>query len=301
MRRHLLNWRILSCTILAAAAWAYDIEPRRPLSGSQNLTVSKEDSGVTVAGETFAYTFSTANGLITRVRVLGEEISAGVPIPNLELAEQLDRRYSPYSAARETRGRLSVKSAEPARVVLEAEGGYVSEAGGRFPLAYSITYDITTDGVVLVEVRNTASAERWLRWLTLSGGAVRASLARFVSWMPEQAAAQGSGYQFRPIAPTEEKILAGTFIPWFWLGDAHAGMEVTTWDVGTQSYNQVDGSTRRDQDEMFAVRRTADRVEWENYLVRNTAIFTRPGWTRSGRNDVYRTDPRIHVGQPAEE
>jgi Domain of unknown function (DUF6259) len=259
------------------------VEPKRPLSAEQNLKVSEQAESVTVSGETFAYTFSKANGLITGVRVLGEELLVGVPVPNLELAEQLDRNFSPYSASRETRARLTIRTSEPARVVIQAEGGYVSEAGARFPLDYSITYDIAIDGVVIVDVNNTARGERWFRWLRLYGGAIQSSLASFISYMPEQFGSEGSHYQFRPLATSDEKILSGVFIPWFWLGDKRVGMEVSTWKVDTQTWNSVDGSMRRDQNEMFSIERRGDRIEWVNYLVRNTAILTHPGWTRGGR------------------
>ena len=259
------------------------VEAKRPISPEQNLKVSDEAASVTVAGETFEYTFSKANGLITGVRVLGQQLLAGVPVPNLELAEQLDRNFSPYSASRETQARLAIRTNEPARVVIQAEGDYVSEAGARFPLAYSVTYDIAIDGVVTIDVNNTARGERWLRWLRLSGGAVRKSLVSFVSWMPEQFGSEGSHYQFRPVAPGDEKILSGVFIPWFWLGDKRVGMEVSTCKVDTQTWNSVDGSRRRDQNEMFAIERRGDRVEWINYLVRNTATLTHPGWSRAGR------------------
>ncbi|MGA8183455.1 MAG: DUF6259 domain-containing protein [Terriglobia bacterium] len=259
------------------------LDPKRPLSAEQNLKVSEEAESVTVLGETFEYTFSKANGLITGVRVLGEELLAGVPIPNLELAEQLDRNFSPYSASRETQARLTVKKNEPARVVIQAEGSYVSEAGARFPVFYSITYDIAIDGVVIIDVNNTARGERWFRWLRLSGGAVRESLVSFISWMPEQFGSEGSNYQFRPVESGDKKILAGIFIPWFWLGDKRVGMEVSTWKVDTQTWNSVDGSQRRDENEMFSVERRGDHIEWVNYLVRNTATLTHPGWTRAGR------------------
>ena len=258
-------------------------EPKRPLSAEQNLKVTEEAASVTVSGETFEYTFSKANGLITGVRVLGEELLAGIPIPNLELAEQLDRNFSPYSASRETQARLMVKQNEPARVVIQAEGSYVSEAGARFPMVYSVTYDIAIDGVVIIDVNNTARGERWFRWLRLSGGAVRESLVSFISWMPEQFGSEDSRYQFRPVKSGDEKILAGVFIPWFWLGDKRVGMEVSTCKVNTQTWNSVDGSQRRDQNEMFSVERRGERVEWVNYLVRNTATLTRPGWTRAGQ------------------
>jgi hypothetical protein len=256
---------------------------KRPLSPEQNLRVTEAAESITVSGETFAYTFSRANGLITGARVLGEELLAGVPIPNLELAEQLDRNFSPYSASRETQASLTVRENGPARVVIHAEGGYVSEAGARFPMVYSITYDIAIDGVVIVDVKNTARGERWFRWLRLSGGAVRASLVSFVSWMPEQFGSEGSQYQFRPVAGGDGEILSGVFLPWFWLGDKRVGMEVSTWKVDTQTWNSVDGSRRHDQNEMFSVERRGDRIEWVNYLVRNTGTLTRPGWTRRGQ------------------
>jgi hypothetical protein len=259
------------------------VEPKRPLTAEQSLKVSEEAGAVTVSGETFAYTFSKGNGLITSLRALGKELLADVPVPNLELAEQLDRNFSPYSASRESQARVGIRTNEPSRVVIQAEGSYVSETGARFPVVYSITYDIAIDGVVIIDVNNTARGERWLRWLRLSGGAVRASSISFVSWMPEQFGSEGSQYQFRPVGPGDGQILSGVFIPWFWLGDKRVGMEVSTCKVDTQTWNSVDGSERRDQNEMFSVERSGDRIEWVNYLVRNTATLTRSGWTRGGR------------------
>jgi hypothetical protein len=279
--------RILPLALLAAAipGWAQfaGIEFKRPLSAAQHLKVSQDAASISVTGETFLYRFGKGHGLITGVAVLGQELTAGVPIPELTVAEQIDRTHMPYAARHETRARVSVASAAPERVVIRSEGGYARQDGSRFPLAYSITYEIGIDGVVLVEVANTATADCTLRWLTLSGGAIRDSLARFISHMPEQASSQSSLYQFRPIDAKEDKILAGTFLPWFWLGNQRVGLEVTTWSANSQTYNRVDGSSRRDQHEMFAVWREGDRVEWENFLIRNSSVFAPKGWKRGGQ------------------
>jgi hypothetical protein len=261
-----------------------EIQPKRPLSPQQELRVTEDARSVTVSGETFAYSFSRENGLISAVRVMGREVTDGTPIPDLVAAEQLNPDVSPYAARREKRAALRIRSAAPAQVVVVAEGRYTAEDGKLFPLRYSISYEISIDGVVLVAVTNTALDDCSLRWLTLSGGAVRSELVKFLNWMPEQSTSQSTRYQFRTVAEIAgEKLLAGTWIPWFWLGNQNVGLEVTTWDVRSQTFNQVDNSGRRDQADMFVVQRAGGGVRWDNFLIRRTRVFARPGWTRSGQ------------------
>ena len=261
-----------------------EIEPKRPLGPQQQLKVQQQGRQLIVTGETFDYSFSKANGLISGVKVLGQEITDGTPIPDLMVAEQLDPSVSPYAARHEARAQVSLVSEGPARVVIHAQGTYTAEEGKRFPLRYSITYDISIDGVILVTVDNTALEACTFRWLSLSGGRVRRDLAKFLNWMPEQATAQTTSYQFRPLdSAPNGKILGGIWIPWIWIGDQRVGLEVTTWDVSSQTYNQVDNSARLDEAEMFSVWKEESGVRWENFLVRRTRIFANPGWTRSGQ------------------
>jgi hypothetical protein len=114
--------------ILAVA----EIEPKRPLGPEQQLKVTEGVNSVTISGETFSYTVNRENGLIASVRVAGREITDGTPIPDLILAEQLNPDYSPYAARREKRARVTVRSADPSRVVIVAEGQYASEDGKRW-------------------------------------------------------------------------------------------------------------------------------------------------------------------------
>lgn len=278
------NRRALCSFFLVPVLALAQIEPKRPLAPEQELRVSQDARSVVVSGETFAYTFSKENGLIGVVRVLGQEITDGTPIPDLLLAEHLDLDFSPYAARREKQARVTIHLADPSRVLVASEGQYTSPEGKRFPLRYSISYDISIDGVVLVTVKNIALDNCSLRWLTLSGGAVRSELAKFLSWMPEQSTSQATHYQFRPLSGvTEEKVLAGAWIPWIWLGGQNVGLEVTTWEVNSQTYNRVDSSARTDEPEMFTVRREAGGIRWDNFLVRRTRVFAKPGWTRGGQ------------------
>jgi hypothetical protein len=115
-------------TAASLAAAGYSIEPKLALSPDQELKVNQDARSVVISGATFAYTFSRENGLIISVRVLGREIADGTPIPDLVLAEHLDRTFSSWAAGRETQARVSVVSAEPERVVLRSEGAYTSGA-----------------------------------------------------------------------------------------------------------------------------------------------------------------------------
>ncbi len=80
-RRLVAFWFLLSGTGLLAClsniAFAYDIEPKRPLSAAQELKVAHIGGGVTVSGETFAYTFQSANGLVGSVKVAGAGAARG--------------------------------------------------------------------------------------------------------------------------------------------------------------------------------------------------------------------------------
>ncbi len=260
------------------------IEPKRPLAPEQELKVTESANSVMISGETFSYIVNKENGLIGSVKVTGREITDGTPIPDLFVAEQLNPDYSPYTASREKHARVTISSADPSRVVIAAEGQYTSADGQRFPLRYSITYDFSIDGVVLVTVNNAALDDCSFRWLTLSGGAVRSELAKFLNWMPEQSTSQITDYEFRALSElTQENVLAGTWIPWIWLGDQSVGLEVTTWDVSSQTFNRLDSTGRTDEPDMFTVRRRAGGVRWENFLIRRTRVFAKPGWTGGGQ------------------
>jgi hypothetical protein len=261
----------------------FDIEPKRPLSAGQELRVVQDERSIKVCGETFTYTFLKDNGLIGTVQVLGRELTGGTPIPDLSVAEHLNPDFSPFAARFETRARLTLVTVTPSRVVIEAEGAYTAQDGGRFPLRYNLKYDLSIDGVILVDVSNHATGPCTLRWLRLSAGAVRQERAKFLNWMPEQALSQSTQYQFRALQRNETgTILSGIWIPWIWIGDREAGLEVTTWDVSSQTYNQVDSTARKDESAMFVVQQERGQVQWENFLIRRTRIDADKGWSRSG-------------------
>ena len=279
----LLSAALLLLCVLPVSASDFDIEPKRPLSATQELRVVQDDRAIKVSGETFAYTFRKDNGLIGKVEVLGRELTGGTPIPDLTVAEHLDPDFSPYAARWETNARVRLIMASPARVVIEAEGGYASRDGRSFPLRFSLTYEISIDGVILVNLVNSATGPCDFRWLLLSAGAVRQDVAKFLNWMPEQATSQSTDYRFRALQGNESgTILSGTWIPWIWIGDQVAGLEVTTWDVSSQTYNRVDSTARDDEPAMFVVRQGDRQVRWENYLVRRTRVHADKGWSRAG-------------------
>jgi hypothetical protein len=261
----------------------FNIEPKRPLSATEELKVTQTDSLIRVAGETFSYAFRKDNGLIGSVEVLGREITGGTPLPDLAVAEHLNPNHSRYMARNETSARIKLAIADAQRVVLEAEGGFVAQDGRRFPLRYAVSYDISIDGVVLIKVEQSATGPCSFRWLTLSSGSVRRDRAKFLNWMPDQAFAQTTNYSFRALHENDEAtLLSGTWIPWIWIGDQTAGLEVTTWDVSSQTYNQVDSTARRDEPAMFSVRREGEEVRWDNFLVRRTRVDADRGWSRAG-------------------
>jgi hypothetical protein len=271
---------LLTLTLRAAD---FDIEPKRPLVSAQELRVIRDAGSITVSGETFAYTFSKDNGLIASVEVLGREMTGGTPIPDLFAAEHLDPDFSPYAARNERHARVTLLSATPSHVVIEAEGAYTAQDGRPFPLRYSLRYDLSIDGVILINVVNSATGPCTIRWLLLSAGAVRREAAKFLNWMPDQSASQSTLYQFRALQDNESGLmLSGVWIPWIWIGDQNAGLEVTTWDVSSQTYNQVDSTARDDEPAMFEVRRGSRHVRWQNYLVRRTRIDAGKGWSRQG-------------------
>ena len=274
---------LLLLSVLPVRASDFDIEPKRPLSAAQELRVAQDDRSIKVSGETFAYTFRKDSGLIGAVEVLGRNITGEAPIPDLAVAEHLDPDFSPYAARNETNARVCLLVASPARVVIEAEGGYAAPDGRRFPLRFTLRYEVSIDGVILVNLVNSATGPCDFRWLLLSAGAVRQDVARFLNWMPEQAASQSTDYQFRALQGNESgTILSGTWIPWIWIGDQIAGLEITTWDVSSQTYNRVDSTARNDEPAMFVVRQGDRQVRWENYLVRRTRIHAEKGWSRAG-------------------
>jgi hypothetical protein len=280
-------WLPLSLVLLfvspAALAADFHIEPKRPLSPAQELRVADGDRFIKVSGETFTYIFRKDNGLIGAVEVLGRDITGGTPIPDLSVAEHLDPDFSPYSARYERNARVRLVTAGPAQVVIEAEGGYAAQDGKRFPLRLDLRYDVSIDGVILVALSNSATEPCDFRWLVLSAGAVRREVAKFINWMPEQATSQTTDYRFRSLQQKQgNPILSGTWIPWIWIGDQVAGLEVTTWDVRSQTYNRVDSSSREDEPSMFVVNQKDAQVRWENYLVRRTRIHAEKGWTRAG-------------------
>jgi hypothetical protein len=263
---------------------AQDTPNKLPLTGEQELRVTEDPRSVIVSGETFSYNFSKESGLIRAIRVLGQEVTNGTPIPDLIVTEHPNLDDFPYAARHEKHARTTISSAASSRVVIVSEGQYTSEDGKRFPLRYSITYDISIDGVILVSVKNIALDNCSLRWLTLSGGAIGPELAKFVGWTPELSTSRDTRYRFRALSEIPgERILAGTWIPWIWLGDQRVGLEVTTWDVSSQTFIRVNGRDVSDEPDMFIVRRLAEGVRWDNFLVRGARVFAKPGWARSGQ------------------
>ena len=120
--KHLNRIAFLLLFLLPALPLRADIEPKRPLEPQEQLKVQQDGRHLIVSGETFDYSFSKANGLISGVKVLGQEITDSTPIPDLWVAEQLDPDVSPYSARHDTRAEVSLVLEDPVRMVIRARG-----------------------------------------------------------------------------------------------------------------------------------------------------------------------------------
>jgi len=297
---------LLSALTLPVRAADFDIEPKRPLTPAQELHVMQDVQSIRVSGETFAYTLSKHNGLIASVKVLGREMAGGTPIPDLLVAEHLDPDFSPYVARNERHARLALIFGRHFKC--RDRSGRRVYGAGRTVFPPALFPEIRTLDRRGHPCQRQKLCNRSLHdslAYCFRAGAVPEEAAKFLNWMPDQSASQSTLYRFRALRSDDSgTLLSGVWIPWIWIGDQNAGLELTTWDVNSQTYNQVDSTARDDEPAMFEVRRRNRQVRWQNYLIRRTRIdgkqrMEQAGSLRPGGHPLEEVRPILQPDQGA--
>jgi hypothetical protein len=291
---------LLDCSLLP-----FEPTAKRPLRKGEELVVRETSASVKVSGQTFSYTFSRANGLLTRLRVLEDDFSSakGFALPDAYLSPEKDPREHQFSLSHERSAKLHLLEASPERVILRARGRFRSAQGEAFPIRYTITHRIYIDGLDIVTMTCDAERDCTVRWLTLSRLHLPGSLCPFYAHLPDQAFRQDTGdYQFARLPAAKGSFLTGLFLPWVWLGNERTGVEITTWDVTPQQvqpteYEFPDGGGMGDaldgrSQPMFVISRDRAVVSWENYTVRNAYLPVHRGWTIEGAFALAVTPPK---------
>ncbi len=269
--------------------------PKLPMRPEEALQARDEGGLFVVAGQTFAYTFSKANGLMTGLQVLSDDFSArkSFALPDAYLSPERDPREKRFAMRHEGAAEFTVVETSPERVMLRASGHYRSEAGEPFPIRYTITHRIYIDGLDIITIQNQAESDCELRWLCLSRATLPASLCSLHANLPDQALRQVTDdYHFARLPDEDGEFLTGLFLPWFWLGNQRTGVEVTTWEVTPQHYQPTefrfpdgrgwgDSLSGRSQS-MFVISRRGREVSWENFAVRNVYLPLKAGWSTEG-------------------
>ena len=291
--------------VLGSGLLPFEPTPKMPVRPEEELKVRESARSVTVSGETFRYTFSKGNGLLTGLQVLEDDFSArkGFALPDAWLSAERDPRRGRFSICSEKAAEFRVVEARPERVILAASGHYRSENGEAFPVRYTITHRVYIDGLDITLIANEAESDCELRWLSLSGATVPARLCPYYAHLHDQAFGQHTGdYQFAKTPDEKGEFLSGLFLPWFWLGNERTGVEVTTWDVRQQQvqpaeFEFADGGGMGDllsgrSQPMFVISRRGREVSWENFTVRNVYLPVKAGWSVEGGFGLAVTPPK---------
>ena len=267
---------------------------------ARSLGAYETKGSVVVRGETFEYTFDKKNGLMSGLEVLGEYFPLG-PIPDLYVSPERDPRLVFYAAQYETRAKCTLFSREEERIEVRSEGRYYSQEDVPFPMTYRIAYQIYEGGTVFITVRNQATQACTIRWLCCCKGALDAELCTYVGRLSDQSAGQGTGdYTFERVcdaAGEDGRIFGGRFIPWFWFGNDHTGMEICMWDIDSFSFGQAEcrgkaESASEEVAQFFSASKTQNGVMWEILPIRNRHTPLRAGWVREDRFVLAVTPPR---------
>jgi hypothetical protein len=254
------------------------------------LRVEERAGELAVSGTTFRLRFSTANGLITSVRILGRQWLAGRPVPDLWASPEVDPRGHEWEAARERKAEVRVREAAPERVVIEARGRYLSRGGKALPLRYHVTYTIECDGVVRVDVEQRGTGRGELRWLVFSSAAVKRGLVDFYSHVGDLAMSERTGEWVTEVLPQRgrsERLLGARFLPWLQLGNDTSGLDLTVEDAEGLSHGWTDSEPVADplgeSGRNFVLEADERRVRWSYFSIRNLYTSLRAGWRRCNR------------------
>ncbi len=255
---------------------------------ARSLGAYETKGSVVVRGETFEYTFDKKNGLMSGLEVLGEYFPLE-PIPDLFISPERDPLSLFYAAQYETRAACILFSKEEECIEVRSEGRYYSQTDAPFPMTYRISYRICEGGTVFITVRNEAAEACAIRWLCCCKGMLEAELCPYVCRLADQSAEGGTGaYTFervRDAAGVDGRIFGGRFIPWFWFGNDHTGVEVCVWelDVEETDCGGNAASTCGATEEVFSASRTQHGVMWKIFPIRNRHTPLRAGWVREDR------------------
>lgn len=254
------------------------------------LQWERTQTDLVVSGGTFRFIFSRANGLIRSLRILGKEWLSRQPTPDLWASPDVDPRGREWKAARETKADVRVVQESPERVVIAAEGRYLSADGRGLPLRYRLTYTIDCDGVVRCDVENRATGRGELRWLVFSATAVKRELVAFYSHIGDLALSESTGEWVTELMPSDSKsgvILSARFLPWLQLGNDQAGLDLVVDDGSELSHGWTDSEPKSDPLELagrnFVLAADRTTVGWTYFAIRNLYTPLRDGWTRSNR------------------
>ena len=276
-----------------------------PIRPEEELVVRERARSITVSGETFAYAFSRANGLMTGLTVLDDEFSSSQSfgLPDGYVTAEKDPRRGRFTIANEKSAKFRVVESRPDRVILTATGRFRSAKGAAFPVRYTIAHRIYIDGLDIVTIRCEAEKQCELRWLVLSNARFPAKLCPYCANLPDQAFSQDTDdYRFARVPASKGEFLSGLFLPWVWLGNERTGVEITTWDVTPQQFQPTeyefpDGGGMGDalsgrSQPMFIVARRGPEVSWENFTIRNLRLPARRGWSTEGAFALAVTPPK---------
>ncbi len=297
--------RIIRRDVAGSSLLPFEPTAKLPIRPEEQLAVRQKARSVTVTGETFSYTFSRANGLMTGLRVLEDDFSSmkGFGLPDGYVSSERDPRKQRFRMANEKAAQFRVVEARPERVILQARGRFRSSGGEAFPIRYTITHRIYIDGLDIVTIRCEAEKECELRWLVLSKMSLPARLCPYYANLPDQAFTQDTdGYRFARVPASKGEFLTGLFLPWVWLGNERTGVEITTWDVTPQQFQPTeyefpDGGGMGDalsgrEQPMFIVSRRGREVLWENFSLRNVRLPARRGRSIEGAFAIAVSPPK---------
>ncbi len=256
------------------------------------LRVEEGAEEIRIAGTTFVFAISRANGLLRSVRILGQEWLARRPLPDLWGSEQVDPREGRWEAARETKAEVRVQQAGAERVVVTARGRYRGARGEAAPLRYELTYTIDCDGVVRVEVAHEATGEGALRWLVFSAASIRRSRVDFYSHIGDLAETEDTGgWVTQEVPPAgRQQLHAARVLPWLQLGNDTSGLDLVMDDAEHVAHGWTDSVPKADPldpedraGHTFVLEAEGEAVRWTYFSLRNLYTPLRPGWRRTNR------------------
>jgi hypothetical protein len=256
------------------------------------LRVEEGPDEVVVAGATFSFAFSRANGLLRSVSILGKEWLARRPLPDLWCSEHVDPREGRWEAARETGAAVCVREASDERVVVTASGRYRG-ARGRALLRYHLTYTIDCDGVMQVEVVHEGTGPGALRWLVFSAASLKRSQVEFYSRLGDLAHTEDTGGWVTELVPPpagRQQLHAARILPWLQLGNDTSGLDLAMDDAEHIAHGWTDSEPKADPYDpedraghSFVLDANNDSIGWTYFSIRNLHTPLRDGWRRTNR------------------